>query len=161
MASLREIYLFLLWPLQGSFPHPQCPQDLFSYLFICWTGSPFSLRLHPCPVCASQTHFSSRFVWDHGAGSICWLSEEDTSEGPAMSHDLWHLAAIRSQNWLFSFNTYFAICPTLAPIWRNYGVFLIASWQFWFSCILIYGLLFPIFAWFHWRACMLHKGSEP
>lgn len=128
MASLREIYLFLLWPLGGSFPHPQCPQDLFSYLFICWKRSAFSLRYIPSPVCASQTHFSSHFLWDCGAGSIRWLSEEDTSEGPAESSDLSHLAAKHSQNWLFSFNTYFAICSTLAPIWRNYGAFLIASW---------------------------------
>lgn len=120
---------FLLWPFGGSFPHPQCPQDLFSYLFICWTGSPIFSAVHPSAVCASQNHFSSCFLWDHGADSICWLIEEDTSEGPTKSRDLWHLAAIYSQNWLFSFNTYFAICSTLAPIWRNYGVFLITSWQ--------------------------------
>lgn len=123
MASSAEIYRFLFWPLWGSFPQPRRPQDLFSYLFIQWTGS---WTTSQCCLCLIFLLF---LVWDYSAKSICWLCKEE-SEGPIKSPDLWHLGAKHSQNWLFSFSTYFAICSTLAPIWKNYGVFLIPPWQF-------------------------------
>lgn len=65
-------------------PSLQCPQDLFSYLFISLKGSPFFSALRP----ASRTHFSSCFWWDCGAACICWVNGEHTREGPVQSPDL-------------------------------------------------------------------------
>lgn len=59
MASLREIYLFLRWPLRGCFPHPSV---LRIYLVIClYVGRGHSFPHSIFPVCPSQAHFSYFF----------------------------------------------------------------------------------------------------